>query len=296
MRKRLVIWGCASGLLIAAPPAAADTAICTYNPATHTAAVAVTSDVTTVGSSMAIRSSDGALLVQSGLNSTPCGTANRTNLDTINVVGTNAATRGAIFRVETVVPFAPGFTDEPGGSDEIEMSFNFSSGGHWFLTPSGTSSSVPLNIAAGSNQLNLNASETDGVDADAVVNGPYNLFIEGSLGADTIRANGTAGTTGQPLAVRMVASTAAGPDVIVGGKQADDLSGGLDPDVILGGRGKDSLKGLAGIDRLFGQAGNDKLLGGPGKDRLNGGKGTADACTPKPDRRRKCELTTKDKK
>jgi Ca2+-binding RTX toxin-like protein len=276
--------------------ASADTATCTYTAATHSAAIAVTPDTTHAGTGIFIRQTDGDLMVTSGVTTTPCGTATRTNTDTITVTGTGPASRGAIFRLGTSVPFGPGFTDEPGSSDEIEMSFDFSSGGRWYLTPSGTSSSVALDLALGGNQINLNAGEADGIDADAVVNGPYNVFVEGSFAADRILANGSAGTGGQPLAARMVASTSKGADLILGGKRGDDLSGGLDPDVIFGGRGKDSLKGEGGIDRLFGQAGNDKLLGGPGKDRLDGGSGRADSCTGKHDRHRHCELGASDKK
>ena len=275
--------------------ARADTATCSYTAATHTATIAV-SATNGAATGMFIRQTDGDLMVNSGVTTTPCGTATRANTDTITVTSTGPALHGAIFRVGTSVPFAPGFTDEPGGSDEIEMSFDFSSGGRWYLTPTGTLSPVPLDLALGGNQINLNAGETDGVDADAAVNGPYTVFVEGSFAADSILANGSAGTGGQPLAARMVASTSRGADLIIGGKSGDDLSGGLDPDVIFGGRGKDSLKGEGGIDRLFGQAGNDKLLGGPGKDRLNGGPGRADSCTTKHDRHRRCELAASDKK
>jgi Ca2+-binding RTX toxin-like protein len=275
--------------------AEADTATCTYTAATHTAAIAVTS-APGLAASTGIRQSDGALLVQSGLGSAPCGAATRTNTDTIAVTSTNAAPHGSIFRVGMTVPFAPGFTDEPGSSDEIEMSFDFSSGGRWYLTPTGTGSSTPFNLALGGNQLNLNAAETDGIDADAAVNGAFTLFVEGSLAGDTVLGNGAAGTGGSPFATRMVVSSAAGADRIVGGRRADDLSGGLDPDLISGGRGKDALKGEGGIDRLFGGAGNDKLLGGPAKDRLDGGPGRGDSCTTKHDRHRRCELPASDKK
>jgi Ca2+-binding RTX toxin-like protein len=286
-------WTCSA--LIHASIAAGDTASCTFDAGSHSASILLTHQPTSLGASMGIRPTDGALLVQSGLTSTPCGAATRTNTDSITVTSTNAASTGSIFRVSTRVPFAPGFTDEPGSSDEIEMSFNFSSGGRWYLTPSGSGSSTPLDLALGGNQLNLNAGETDGVDADALVQGAYTIFVEGSLAGDTVLGNGAAGTGGSPFGTRMVVSSGPGADRIAGGLRADDLSGGLDPDVISGGSGKDSLKGLGGKDRLFGQAGNDKLLGGAGKDKLDGGAGRADACTAKGDKRKNCELLAKDK-
>jgi hypothetical protein len=294
-RSRVCLAAACAWCLLLPAAASADTATCTYTAATHTAAVAVTSD-TGFAAGMGIRQSDGVLLVQSGLGSTPCGAATRTNTDTIAVTSTNAAPRGSIFRVSMPVPFAPGFTDEPGSSDEIEMTFDFSSGGRWYLTPTGSRSSTPFNLALGGNLLNLNAAETDGVDADAAINGAYTVFVEGSLAGDTVLGNGAAGTTGVPFATRMVVSSAAGSDLIIGGSRADDLSGGLDADRILGGKGADSLKGEGGIDALFGNKGNDKLLGGPAKDKLNGGPGRADSCTIKHDRHRHCELAASDKK
>jgi Ca2+-binding RTX toxin-like protein len=294
-RSRVWLGAAWAWCLLIPAAASADTATCTYNAATHTAAVAVTSD-TGLAASMGIRQSDGDLLVQSGLGSTPCGAATRTNTDTITVTSVNAAIHGSIFRVAMSVPFTPGFTDEPGSSDEIEMSFDFSSGGRWYLTPTGAGSSMPFNLALGGNQLNLNAGETDGIDPDAAVNGAFTVFVEGSLAGDTVLGNGAAGTSGTAFATRMVVSSGPGPDFIVGGKRADDLSGGLDADRILGGKGKDYLKGEGGIDALFGNSGNDKLLGGPGKDRLNGGAGRGDSCTTKHDRHRRCELVASDKR
>jgi len=295
---RSKLWmAAACGCCLAIPSAAtADTATCTYDGAAHAATVLLTHQPRSLSSSIGIQSTNGALVVQSGFDSTPCGAATRNNLDTISVRSTNAASGGSIFRFGTRVPFAPGFTNEPGSSDEIEMSFDFSSGGRWYLTPTGAFSPVPLDLAFGGNQINLNAGEADGIDADAVVTGATKVFVEGSPGADRILADGSAGTGGQPFGTTMVASMSSGADLIVGGKRGDDLSGGLDADTIFGGRGKDSLKGLGSTDRLFGQAGNDKLLGGAAKDRLDGGPGRADACTTKGDRVRRCELPASNKK
>jgi hypothetical protein len=259
------------------------------------ATVLVTDENSGPGSSISIRQSDGALLVQSGFTVAPCGGATRNSTDTITVTSTNAATTGAIFRIYLGTPFAPGFTNEPGGSDEIELSFDFSSGGRWYLTPSTAQSTTPLDLALGGNQLNFFRSEADGIDADATVVGAEAIFVEGSLVADAVLAGGGFGTPG-PFTTRLVVASGPGTDVIVGGARADDLSGGLDPDHILGGKGRDDLKGEGGIDRLFGNAGNDKLLGGPAKDKLDGGSGKGDSCTMKKDKHRRCELPAKDKK
>lgn len=274
--------------------AMADTTSCSFDNGSHVATVLVTHQPASLSASMGIRPSDGAFLVQSGANSAPCGSANRANLDTVKVTSTNPAGTGSIFRVPPG-GLAPGFTDEPGNSDEIEMNFDFSSGGRWYLTPDASVSPTAIDMALGGNQINFNRSETDGVDADAMVSGAAAVFVYGSDAGDTVAGNGGFGTTGG-FGLPMIVSSGPGPDVLIGGRRADDLSGGLDPDVIFGGKGKDSLKGLGGTDRLFGQAGNDTLLGGAGKDRLNGGAGRADACTTKGDRHRRCELSARNKK
>lgn len=273
-----------------APAARADTATCNYTAGNHTATVAVTSG-TGPASSIAIRSSDGALLVG---GAGVCGAATRANTDTIVVNSTNAAPNGSLFYIYPFTPFTPGFTNEPGNSDEIEMVFNLTGGGRWILGISAANTSIPLDIALGGTSLNLNAGEADGVDADATIAGPNYAFVMGSLLADRILAGGGPGVAG-PFDLPIVTSSGPGADVLSGGRLADDLSGGLDPDVIQGGAGKDDLKGEAGIDKLFGQAGADELLGGPAKDLVNGGKGR-DRCTTKQDKAKGCELFAADKK
>jgi hypothetical protein len=280
-------------LLLGASPARADTATCTYDAATHTATMLVTAQPASLGSGIAVSQPDGVIRFQSGAAATPCGAATRTNTDTIVVTSTNASSTGSIFRIGP--SFAGGFTNEPGSSDEIELSFDFTSGGRWYLTPSARLSTTPLDLALGGNQLNLNRSEVDGLDADATVLGAEAVFVEGSLVADAVLAGGGFGTTG-PFTTRLVVASGPGADVIVGGARADDLSGGLDPDVISGGKGRDDLKGEGGIDRLFGNSGNDKLLGGPARDRLNGGAGRGDRCTTKKDKHKGCEIPASDKK
>ena len=147
----------------------------------------------------------------------------------------------------------------------------------------------------GGNLVNLDPSESDGIDADATISGFAKVLVLGSSGEDTIRAGGGFGTPG-PFLTPLSVATGAGPDTLVGGRLADNLSGGLDDDVVIGGRGKDSLKGEGGIDRLFGGKGNDKLLGGSGaKDILDGGAGKRDQCTTKVDKNKRCELYAKEK-
>jgi Ca2+-binding RTX toxin-like protein len=63
------------------------------------------------------------------------------------------------------------------------------------------------------------------------------------------------------------------PNMISGGKGADDISGGGDYDEIMGGSGDDYLYGEGGIDPIYGGSGNDVVVGGLGNDELSGGDG-----------------------
>jgi Ca2+-binding RTX toxin-like protein len=276
-----------------APAARADTAVCTYNAGAHAATIDVTKTASPAAQ-ISIRSTDGALFVYAGGVSGPCGAATRNNTDTITVNTLNAAPTGGLVYILPGVPFAPGFTNEPGSSDEIEMTLNLTGGGRWILGISASGSTVPLDIALGGTSLNLNASEADGWDADATVSGASYAFVMGSTVADRITADGAPGVA-TPWSLPLITSSGPGADLLSGGAMADDLSGGLGNDVIHGRKGKDDLKGEDGVDRLFGEAGADKLLGGPAKDRLNGGKGT-DSCTIKHDKHKSCEVATGDKK
>lgn len=68
-------------------------------------------------------------------------------------------------------------------------------------------------------------------------------------------------------------STAAGPQTLSGGAEADNLKGGKGADSLSGGDGADKLKGDKGTDTLDGGAGADTLSGGDGADKLTGGAG-----------------------
>lgn len=282
-----------AALAIWAPMARADTAACTYDASAHTATVNVTSGAGPVAS-ISILPFDGSLYVYSGFSDSKCGAATRTNLDLITVNGVNnTGIRGSILYLGMGTPFAPGFTNEPGGSDEIEMALNLTGGGRWILGIDDSKTTTPLDLALGASGLNFNAGETDGVDADATVSGAIYAYVLGSTVSDRVAAGGGPGVPG-PFGLPIVTSSGAGADLLVGGRRADDLSGGLDNDVVIGGKGKDDLKGEGGVDTLLGKAGADKLLGGPAKDKLNGGKGT-DRCTVKHDKHKSCEVPTQDK-
>jgi Ca2+-binding RTX toxin-like protein len=69
------------------------------------------------------------------------------------------------------------------------------------------------------------------------------------------------------------ASAGAGRDVLLGNSGDDKLNGGLDDDLLAGNAGDDLLRGGAGADLLGGGAGMDRLFGGAGPDELIGGAG-----------------------
>jgi Ca2+-binding RTX toxin-like protein len=62
-------------------------------------------------------------------------------------------------------------------------------------------------------------------------------------------------------------------DSINGGSGTDGMTGLGDGDVLIGNSGGDKLNGGADDDLLSGNSGNDRLLGGPGADLLGGGMG-----------------------
>ncbi|WP_420003009.1 calcium-binding protein [Arenibacterium sp. LLYu02] len=91
-------------------------------------------------------------------------------------------------------------------------------------------------------------------DDDVVLDGSLNLWINVSIGNDTVVGH-------------------SGRDRVRGGIGDDDLSGLGGNDRLYGGRGNDTLSGGRGKDELRGEIGNDVLRGGAGSDTLEGGGG-----------------------
>lgn len=191
-------------------------------------------------------------------------------------------------------PFAPGFDDEPGDSDEIEWAIRLGGGSGDRLLIRGTPG--PDEWTFGRDGFNLNPAEEgfgtgSDFDNDAVAFSGVNLVVMHGLGGlDGLRATGGVGTGG-PLSVRTallghgsmdVLEGGAARDRIKGGPGGDEISGGAAGDVLLGGiggdeiaggPGADSIRGGSGDDNLFGNAGSDTLSGGPGMDWCSGGMG-----------------------
>jgi Ca2+-binding RTX toxin-like protein len=267
------------------PPAEAS-ATCAYDAASRVISVTVVdpttfaSNVFVVGSSIRADGQD-------------CG---GTVTDTELVAIADGTSGGKAF---ISVPFdlAPGYTDEAGGSDEIEIAVNL--GGKRDVFGIRDSGATPKTVRLGAKQLNLNAGEGDGVDADVTMTGVEELIIALGDGEDVVRGTGGAGTPTAPSTVDLDVSGGGGDDHLAGGDGFDELSGGGGNDVLRrseglasggsgrdtlyagpgddnnveGGSGRDLLRGGGGDDRLLGNGGNDLLIGGAGFDECIGGPG-----------------------
>lgn len=195
-------------------------------------------------------------------------------------------------------PFTPGFGDEPGTSDEIEFELNLSAN-RTDLWISGDSpfhfTTRTIVIALGGRQINLDATESTGIDADMTITGPLRgrMGIEGTdllqdtggfdFADDYIDAGGGSGTPATPFFRPIHAVGLGGVDWLLGGPMKDRLDGGRhtdllrgrgESDVLIGGRGGDAMLGQGGRDRLDGGRGDDILNGGPKRDVCIGGRGT----------------------
>lgn len=127
---------------------------------------------------------------------------------------------------------------------------------------------------AGHPTANLNADETEDIDADVTTSGVcVHPEVTAGDGEDVISAAGGLGT-GTPSRIDVFFDGGRGPDVLTGGQSGDALLGGPGADRIIGGGDDDRrLDGGDGHDVLIGGVGNDKLHGGGGNDKLNGGGG-----------------------
>ncbi len=293
----LLIW------LLAPASALADTATCTYNGGTHAATITVTPGGP-IATGAFFRVSDGKLFVEGGQGpSALCGSATNSNTDTIVVNNASSSQRAdGIFYIQIPEPGTtgangPGFTNEPGSSDEIEWRFNYGPGGRVGISPL-VSTSDPgstVDLALGGNQVNLNAGESDGVDADVTLNGVTGVLIYGSDHSDLINGNGGRGTPATPFAIPMEVETdltydvdpdtdtiitgsaddmvRAGPrsDLIMTGDGNDRILAGPGNDQVFTGIGADSVQSGDGDDQVFTGAGKDLVLAGPGNDLVFGG-------------------------
>jgi Ca2+-binding RTX toxin-like protein len=211
------------------------------------------------------------------LNGAACGAATVNNTDTIKVDGAAGYQRLVIN--EASGTFAPGKSDEPGSSDEIE--FNVTLGddndGLYVVGTNG-----PDHIVFGSKAVNLNADETDGIDNDVVADVIANAEecqANGSGGDDRISAAG-AFRTGAGTTCSILFFGDDDDDTLTGGLGSSDLIGDLGNDTMMAqGTGSTSFRGGLGNDTQIGDQGNDGFLAddADGADVVDGGTGGFDS-------------------
>ncbi len=249
----MVVAVAATIVAIPSPVAAAET--CTYDAAAHKVTLTIIGATTNTA---LYRVTSGAIT----LNGNYCGAATLTNTDTIVVTG-DAQSQELMITL-ALGAFTPGFTNEAGSSDEIEITVNLG-GGTDTLRIVGNDNVNKFvfgqdNSKAGTpRKVNLNAGESTGVDGDLTISNVENITVYGQGGNDVIRARGKSGTGPNPFSL---------PLKIYGGAGADTLKGGDAQDRIYGEAGKDEVWGFGTGDfiHLDDGAPGDKGYGGAGVD------------------------------
>jgi Ca2+-binding RTX toxin-like protein len=200
-----------------------------------------------------------------------CGSATRFNTDLIRIIDSAAANTIAL---GAGAPFQPGFTDEPGPSDEIEIEMDLGFKDTFQYVEH------PTNVRAGSDPmdkataLNLNAGESEGVDADVLIDQHVRAVYLSANGDDGSRLDTSGGAaTGGPYAGRTILIGSLEADVLIAGLRRSDISAYSGADKIIGSPVFDSVNGSGGADEIDGLDGNDGLRGGEGEDDINGGDG-----------------------
>jgi len=244
---------CAAVAAIPSPVAAAET--CQYSAADHKVTLTITGATTNTA---LYRVTTGAIT----LNGNYCGAATVTNTDTIAVTG------DAQSQVLTITlalgQFTPGFTNEAGSSDEIEITIDLG-GGDDTLRVVGNDNVNKFVFGQDNSQagpprrINLNAGESTGIDADVTVKNIENFTVYAQGGNDVIRARGKSGTGPDPFSLSLLVYGGGGDDVIKGGEAQDRLYGDA---------GKDEVWGFGTGDfiHLDDGAPGDKGFGGAGID------------------------------
>jgi Ca2+-binding RTX toxin-like protein len=209
-------------LLVFAAPAGAAFQTCTYNAGVVTA----TFGTGTTGT----LSQSGAQIHADGV---ACGAATTANTDTINVLGDDVDTETLTIDLAGG-SFLGGATDEPGGSDEIEININIGTGippvADLFVVGTAAAEHITLGRLSTPERsaINLNADEADGIDADIVFDRRETTSVSGNAGNDVLSANGGDGTGERELF-----------STLNGGPGVDDLES---TDLMIPGDGDDTVR------------------------------------------------------
>jgi len=254
---------CTSAPVLAGPPGPQAPTTCEYIASKHRVKVNASN------SASIARTANGHITV----NSAWCGRqATVFNTDSI-VVLSGAGTQFVVLYLDNG-GFKPGFTNEPGSTDEIEISVSLGGDSDSFEVFGDDSATDNIVVGKSSafaalGQMNLNADETTGIDADlTMIIGIEERIVFGRGGADVISGGGGAGT-GAAADFLLKLAGGNGGDEVTGGAVHDSIVGGDGPDVLKGGGGPDF------IDSADGVSGNDQIFGGGGSDTCNADNGDA---------------------
>jgi Ca2+-binding RTX toxin-like protein len=241
----------ATALLVSASSASASDLRCSHDPGSAVLLVTVLPDGPGLAPTLSQRGNRFEIDDADPGASAVCD-ADAREIDLIRI--RNASPSASAELVYLGARFGPGATDEPGSSDEIEISIAFGAGKGRFgiHNPGGA-----LDMRIGGTQINLNADETSGIDADIRASGVTGLLLNGSDGADSIVGSGGRGTPRRAASLAIFAAGLGGADRLVGGAGGDSLFGTDGNDRISGGPGNDRIGGDAGQDVLRGDAGRD---------------------------------------
>lgn len=268
-RRRVLV---AAGVLAAAvatvvpaSPAAAS-ASCTFDAGSGTMRISLPADGDTVP---VFTQANGDLSFNR--EGGPCGDGAMPTVTTTDlIVVTGGAGRQELTLFIGDGPLAPGATDEPGGSDEIEVDLDLGGGLDDRLILYGSFAAERFRITDAG--INANAGEVDGQDLDITLGGVDILEVFASRGGDVVDASGYAGTA------RLFGQE--GRDVLYGGLglalDMSKLDGGTENDRLVGGPGIDRMNGFYGNDTLIGNGGDDLFETGAnedGADTIKGGPG-----------------------
>lgn len=255
-----VIAALVAAVLLSAPVAAAPTVTCDYTASNHRVKATIS------GGGPITLSRDSRSRIK--FNGIWCDNAATVyNTDQINVF---AGDGDQIITVNTKANggFQPGFTDEAGSSDEVEISISLGNGSADGVDLQNDGSAVHYVAGRSSGsfallgRVNVNANEATGVDADiTMIIGIEQLLLVGSDGGDTFSGAGGYGT-GESYIGYMRMFGNGGPDTLIGGAAHDWIYAGAGADTLKGGGGPDYLDSKDGT-------GGEQVLGGPGDDTCN---------------------------
>ena len=215
---------------------------CAFNATKHTVNVSMTGVETSARIS---RSSDDRLLVNADLCESSLGKAATVyNTRVVRVTGSDGEQSVNLDLYSG--DLAPGFGDEAGTSDEIEVVLKLGSGiDVVHLTAGDTATDVRAGTKRDNiSRLNLNAGEATGVDADVTMRSVESVIFHGGMMNDRFIGSGGIGT-GKMLAVRTVLiDELGGNDMLVGGRANDSITDNtavVDSDTLRGGPGADYI-------------------------------------------------------